>query len=62
MRGGFLYVAQRDAGVECGGDAGQPDSHRGRDRASIAYGSNRPLHLDAFRPYAKASYDAIYIA
>jgi hypothetical protein len=31
VRGGFLYVAQRDAGVECGGDAGHPAGHRGRD-------------------------------
>ena len=31
-------------------------------RDSIAYGSNRPRHLDAFRPYAEASYDTNYFA
>jgi hypothetical protein len=31
-------------------------------RDSIAYGSNRPRHLAAFRPHAEASYDTIYFA
>jgi hypothetical protein len=52
VRGGFLYVAQRSSAAVM-----QVSLLVTEDvtRDSIAYGSNRPRHLDALRPYAEAS-------